>query len=134
MRARNKIFHIDCFRCVVCSCPLQTGEEFALRDDGLYCKSDNDSAEQTTASGRESPPSPSACFDSLEDSKDNIVLSEAKCTSADGSDNSTGKMPVNNLLRVFSPIDIHKIYCRDVIIQYIAATASSCSLTHAPQC
>ncbi|XP_054160623.1 insulin gene enhancer protein isl-1-like isoform X2 [Oppia nitens] len=38
MRARNKIYHIDCFRCIACSRQLTRGDEFALRDDGLFCK------------------------------------------------------------------------------------------------
>ncbi|XP_055931826.1 insulin gene enhancer protein ISL-1-like isoform X1 [Argiope bruennichi] len=42
MRARNKIYHIECFRCVTCTRQLLPGDEFALRDDGLFCKADND--------------------------------------------------------------------------------------------
>ena len=42
MRAKNKIFHIDCFRCVACSRQLIPGDEFALRDDGLFCRADID--------------------------------------------------------------------------------------------
>lgn len=41
MRVKSKIFHIDCFRCVACSKQLVRGEEFALRDDGLFCKADH---------------------------------------------------------------------------------------------
>jgi hypothetical protein len=45
MRARNKIYHIDCFRCVTCCRQLVPGDEFCLRaDDGLVCKADYDSA------------------------------------------------------------------------------------------
>ncbi|GFV83923.1 insulin gene enhancer protein isl-1 [Trichonephila clavipes] len=42
MRARSKIYHIECFRCVTCTRQLLPGDEFALRDDGLFCKADND--------------------------------------------------------------------------------------------
>lgn len=38
MRARNKIYHVDCFRCVICTRQLTRGDEFALRDDDLFCK------------------------------------------------------------------------------------------------
>lgn len=38
MRARNKIYHPDCFCCDSCSRPLVSGDEFALRDDQLLCK------------------------------------------------------------------------------------------------
>ncbi|XP_077989201.1 insulin gene enhancer protein ISL-1-like [Glandiceps talaboti] len=51
MRARNKIYHIDCFRCVACSRQLIPGDEFALREDGLFCKADHDVVER--ASGGE---------------------------------------------------------------------------------
>ena len=41
MRAKNKIFHLECFRCVACQKQLIPGEEFALQDDGtLFCKED----------------------------------------------------------------------------------------------
>ncbi|KAL8593640.1 hypothetical protein ACOMHN_064238 [Nucella lapillus] len=47
MRAKNKVFHVDCFRCIVCNKPLTPGEEFALREDRfLYCKLDNESQER----------------------------------------------------------------------------------------
>ena len=41
MRAKNKIFHLECFRCVACEKQLIPGEEFALQNDGtLFCKED----------------------------------------------------------------------------------------------
>ncbi|XP_033108816.1 insulin gene enhancer protein isl-1-like [Anneissia japonica] len=46
MRARNKIYHIDCFRCVACTRQLIPGDEFALREDGLFCKEDHDVLEK----------------------------------------------------------------------------------------
>merc|ERR1719411_1067442 len=41
MRAKNKIFHLECFRCVACDKQLVPGDEFALRDDGLFCREDH---------------------------------------------------------------------------------------------
>lgn len=41
MKVKNKIFHLECFHCVACSKQLVRGEEFALRDDGLFCKADH---------------------------------------------------------------------------------------------
>ena len=41
MRAKNKIFHLECFRCVACDKQLVPGDEFALRPDGLFCKEDH---------------------------------------------------------------------------------------------
>ena len=41
MRAKNKIFHLECFRCKACQKQLIPGEEFALQNDGtLFCKED----------------------------------------------------------------------------------------------
>ena len=41
MRAKNKIFHLECFRCTACQKQLIPGEEFALQNDGtLFCKED----------------------------------------------------------------------------------------------
>ena len=42
MRAKSKIYHIECFRCTACHRQLVPGDEFALRDDGLLCKDDHD--------------------------------------------------------------------------------------------
>ncbi|CAL4101885.1 unnamed protein product, partial [Meganyctiphanes norvegica] len=42
MRARTKIYHLDCFRCTGCAKQLLPGEEFALNEDGLYCQDDFD--------------------------------------------------------------------------------------------
>ena len=41
MRAKNKIYHLECFRCVACEKRLVPGDEFALRQDGLFCKEDH---------------------------------------------------------------------------------------------
>ena len=41
MRAKTKIFHLECFRCTACQKQLIPGEEFALQNDGtLFCKED----------------------------------------------------------------------------------------------
>ncbi|KAL7045358.1 hypothetical protein ACKWTF_002212 [Chironomus riparius] len=49
MRAKTKIYHIECFRCSACSRQLIPGDEFALRDgDSLYCKDDHDVLEKST--------------------------------------------------------------------------------------
>ena len=43
MRARGLVYHVTCFRCVVCDRQLVPGDEFALSDDGLLCRVDHDS-------------------------------------------------------------------------------------------
>jgi len=43
MRARHRIYHVECFQCVVCQRRLVAGDEFCQRgDDGLFCKDDFD--------------------------------------------------------------------------------------------
>ncbi|XP_069948544.1 insulin gene enhancer protein ISL-1-like isoform X2 [Cherax quadricarinatus] len=44
MRARSKIFHLDCFRS--CGKQLLPGDEFALRDDVLFCRHDYDAIKE----------------------------------------------------------------------------------------
>ncbi|XP_022837549.1 insulin gene enhancer protein ISL-1 isoform X1 [Spodoptera litura] len=54
MRAKTKIYHIDCFRCCACARQLIPGDEFALREGGaLYCREDHDVLEKsaTASSG-----------------------------------------------------------------------------------
>ena len=59
MRARNKIYHLDCFRCVACARALVPGDEFSLRDNGLFCRADNDILEQANlANGGPDTPIP----------------------------------------------------------------------------
>lgn len=49
MRAKSKIYHIECFRCCACARQLVPGDEFALRDGGaLYCKEDHDVMEKSS--------------------------------------------------------------------------------------
>lgn len=42
MRAKTKIYHVDCFKCDACQKNLRPGDEFALRHDGLFCKEDHE--------------------------------------------------------------------------------------------
>ncbi|XP_056132732.1 LIM homeobox transcription factor 1-alpha [Lampris incognitus] len=37
MRAGSAVFHLRCFTCSVCSCPLQTGDRCVFRDGQLVC-------------------------------------------------------------------------------------------------
>ncbi|XP_026466337.1 insulin gene enhancer protein ISL-1 isoform X1 [Ctenocephalides felis] len=49
MRAKTKIYHIECFRCCACARQLIPGDEFALREGGaLYCKEDHDALEKSS--------------------------------------------------------------------------------------
>eukprot|EP00090_Calanus_glacialis_P030064 TRINITY_DN4832_c0_g1_i1.p1 TRINITY_DN4832_c0_g1~~TRINITY_DN4832_c0_g1_i1.p1 ORF type:complete len:469 (-),score=47.87 TRINITY_DN4832_c0_g1_i1:419-1825(-) len=42
MRAKTKMFHLECFRCAACRRHLVPGDEFALHGDGIYCKDDHE--------------------------------------------------------------------------------------------
>uniref|UniRef100_A0A3B5B5D0 ISL LIM homeobox 2 n=1 Tax=Stegastes partitus TaxID=144197 RepID=A0A3B5B5D0_9TELE len=42
MRARDNVYHMECFRCSVCSRHLLPGDEFSLQDDELLCRADHD--------------------------------------------------------------------------------------------
>ncbi|KAL5004698.1 hypothetical protein ScPMuIL_018154 [Solemya velum] len=59
MRARHQVYHIDCFRCVACSRQLIPGDEFALKDDGLFCKADHDVVERASLKNGSEANSPS---------------------------------------------------------------------------
>lgn len=48
MKARNNIYHTDCFKCVVCNRVLSSGDEFCIREKGIYCKGDFELADKTT--------------------------------------------------------------------------------------
>jgi insulin gene enhancer protein ISL-1 len=48
MRAKHCVFHVDCFRCGYCDHRLVPGEEFALKDDQLFCKNDCEQHHQDT--------------------------------------------------------------------------------------
>lgn len=41
MRAKSKVFHLECFKCNACDRQLQPGDEFALKENNvLFCKDD----------------------------------------------------------------------------------------------
>ncbi|XP_061774052.1 insulin gene enhancer protein isl-2a [Nerophis ophidion] len=41
MRARDSVYHLECFRCSACSRHLLPGDEFTVRDDQLLCRADH---------------------------------------------------------------------------------------------
>ncbi|KAM7014883.1 insulin gene enhancer protein isl-2b isoform 3-T4 [Tautogolabrus adspersus] len=56
MRARDNVYHIECFRCSVCSRQLLPGDEFSLREDELLCRADHSLLLERNSAG--SPLSP----------------------------------------------------------------------------
>ncbi|GLD58265.1 insulin gene enhancer protein ISL-3 isoform X1, partial [Lates japonicus] len=56
MRARDNVYHIECFRCSVCSRQLLPGDEFSLREEELLCRADHSLLLERSSTG--SPISP----------------------------------------------------------------------------
>ena len=40
MRTMNKVYHVECFSCNVCFKQLLPGDEYAIRDDLIFCRDD----------------------------------------------------------------------------------------------
>ncbi|KAL7980369.1 hypothetical protein Chor_014698 [Crotalus horridus] len=58
MRARGHVYHLECFRCAVCSRQLLPGDEFSLRDRELLCRADHRLLREGAASAESPPRSP----------------------------------------------------------------------------
>ncbi|CAF0816578.1 unnamed protein product [Brachionus calyciflorus] len=61
MKANNRIYHLECFRCLMCNKPLAPGDEFALKDDGLVCKYDIDAFEKSPSYSNTNPIMNNSC-------------------------------------------------------------------------
>ncbi|XP_028131882.1 insulin gene enhancer protein ISL-1 isoform X2 [Diabrotica virgifera virgifera] len=92
MRAKSKIYHIECFRCRACTRQLVPGDEFALRDGGvLYCKEDHDAMEKTsTPTSGHTPGTESNNNTSLSNNNHNSNSTEL-CMSDSGSESGSHK-------------------------------------------
>uniref|UniRef100_UPI00358E3DBC insulin gene enhancer protein ISL-1-like n=1 Tax=Myxine glutinosa TaxID=7769 RepID=UPI00358E3DBC len=78
MRARSHAYHVGCFRCEACARPLIPGDEFALRDGGLFCRADQHLA---TAPGASPSPPHSLTGDELPPMRTKMAgLSSEKAT------------------------------------------------------
>ncbi|XP_055919965.1 protein apterous isoform X1 [Eupeodes corollae] len=38
MRARDLVFHVNCFSCAMCNTPLNKGDQFGIRDSVIFCR------------------------------------------------------------------------------------------------
>ncbi|KAK9703059.1 LIM domain [Popillia japonica] len=92
MRAKSKIYHIECFRCAACAKQLVPGDEFALRDGGLlYCKEDHDVMEKTSAPTTPHPGQESNNNTSLSNNNHSNNSTELGCMSDSGSESGSHK-------------------------------------------
>lgn len=58
MRARDSVYHIECFRCSVCSRQLLPGDEFSLREHELLCRADHGLLLERAGAGSPRSPGP----------------------------------------------------------------------------
>ncbi|KAK9873915.1 hypothetical protein WA026_002267 [Henosepilachna vigintioctopunctata] len=95
MRAKSKIYHIECFRCCACARQLVPGDEFALRDGGaLYCKEDHDVMESKGGSAPATPhgaATESNNNTSLSNNNHSNTSTELGCMSDSGSESGSHK-------------------------------------------
>ncbi|XP_062545649.1 insulin gene enhancer protein isl-1 [Armigeres subalbatus] len=81
MRAKTKIYHIECFRCSACTRQLIPGDEFALRDGGaLYCKEDHDHLEKSNQN---------SLIQSVEPNNNNISSNTNQNSTSNNNNNNT---------------------------------------------
>ncbi|CRL00810.1 CLUMA_CG014062, isoform A [Clunio marinus] len=86
MRAKSKIFHLECFRCTACSRHLIPGDEFALRDGNtLFCKMDNDALDKLAQSENET-----SAIDFREGSTQ-VVTTTNSANNSSGSNNNSSE-------------------------------------------
>ena len=55
MRAQSSIYHVKCFTCTVCHSLLQTGDHFGIFDGKIYCRTDFENLQYSTANLNQSP-------------------------------------------------------------------------------
>ncbi|XP_017586421.1 PREDICTED: LIM/homeobox protein Lhx1 [Corvus brachyrhynchos] len=90
-RARSKVFHLNCFTCMMCNKQLSTGEELYIIDENKFvCKEDylnnSNTAKENSLHSATTSSAPSLSPDSQDPSQDDAKDSE----SANVSDKETG--------------------------------------------
>lgn len=58
MRARDSVYHVECFRCSVCSRQLLPGDEFSLQEHELLCRADHGLLLERSGAGSPRSPGP----------------------------------------------------------------------------
>lgn len=91
MRAKNKIFHLECFQCAACEKQLMPGNEYSLRHDELFCK---DHSLEGSGSASIVPPTGGINGDHLKKEhalENNNTILQHHNTSNSSEDNSEGR-------------------------------------------
>ena len=130
MRARDRIYHLKCFRCIVCERQLGSGEEFALTpDDNLCCRADLDVIAAVTSSRCTSGKLPA---DETGSTDDDVIASIDTNVSGKSLNNNnedelktnflTGKLMIKHDKRASNP----KLWdiqwgCRQCYVMFVAA-------------
>lgn len=47
MRAKDLIYHVDCFTCISCQKRLVSGERFTVKNDEIHCRAECEALEVT---------------------------------------------------------------------------------------
>jgi len=87
MRARDRVYHVDCFRCVACRRRLVSGDEFAARrvDGALVCRDHFDHDRDVVAAaaaGRRPSSSATELRRAVESPRDCVVSDDADATAS----------------------------------------------------
>uniref|UniRef100_A0A8R1Z502 Uncharacterized protein n=1 Tax=Pristionchus pacificus TaxID=54126 RepID=A0A8R1Z502_PRIPA len=87
-RAKDKLFHVDCFVCNICSRKLDTGDELYIVGNGFVCQQDFIQSQDTSLHLQSAPiPSiPSLPLPPLPPSGGMLTVSSEVCINSDGED------------------------------------------------
>ncbi|XP_065334282.1 insulin gene enhancer protein ISL-1 isoform X1 [Cloeon dipterum] len=91
MRAKTKIYHIECFRCTACERQLVPGDEFALRDDGLFCKEDHEVLEKACILGTENNNNNTSSVNNNNNNSNSRSAIHHEASNSDSSDSGSPK-------------------------------------------
>lgn len=112
MRANNCIYHIDCFRCYMCNKQLTPGDEFAIKEDGLLCKFDNELYEKNLATSN-----PSAATNPtlpLNTNLSTVNINNSSILQTSSCQNITNLQPINSTLHTLNNSNKSILKCDDV--------------------
>lgn len=69
-------YHFNCFKCLICDKQMQKGEEYVLRNEGIYCKFDFEKCKQKTNLVSSSPAYSFNCHQKLSNNSNSSFNSQ----------------------------------------------------------